>query len=211
MIKPSQNPVTLGFGSTAPPYSVGEPHIGVDFAPKPDPVIYAPEDGHIVLVLGDPRMGDSIHLYAGNRHHALCHTSKHFVSSGQQVKQGQELGIMGYTGYVVPPGPAGTHLHYALAIDGTLVDPLKYVTGEDDMYEGRTAESWALQAKDAEAYKQQVIQSEAWVPDMKEDVNRVKAVINDGKVYKDAAVAGGDTVYVEIPGPVYVKQVKERA
>lgn len=132
MILPSKNQITLGFNVKTYPYSEDNPHKGVDFAPIPDAYIYAPEDGVVTLILNDPSMGDSIHLYAENRHHALCHTSQHFVKSGQLVKQGDRIGVMGYTGYVIPPGPAGTHLHWALAIDNVLVDPLKYVT-ENDM------------------------------------------------------------------------------
>jgi hypothetical protein len=126
---PSYNAITLGFGSTNAPYSASNPHKGVDFAPDPDPVIYCPEDGQISLVLNDPSMGDSIHLWTENRHHAFCHTSKRFVSPGEQVKAGDRLGVMGHTGYVVPSGPAGTHLHWALAVDGQLVNPLSFVTG----------------------------------------------------------------------------------
>lgn len=133
MIRPSQNIVTLNFGSTSPPYSVASPHIGVDFSPNPDDSIYAPEDGRVQLVLGDSRMGDSIHLYTESRHHALCHTSQQFVQTGQLIKKGDRLGVMGYTGYVVPQGPAGKHLHWALTENNVLIDPLSKVTEGADM------------------------------------------------------------------------------
>jgi hypothetical protein len=130
MIRPSSNEVTLLYGATTTPYTETSPHIGVDFSPSPDSAIYSPEDGRITLILGDPRMGDSIHLWAGNRHHALCHTSEHFVTDGQQVTKGEKLGIMGETGYAF-----GTHLHWALAISGGLVDPLSQV---DEIIKGET-------------------------------------------------------------------------
>jgi murein DD-endopeptidase MepM/ murein hydrolase activator NlpD len=136
MIKPTNNPITLRFGATTYPYTPQSPHIGVDFAPTPDNTIYAPEDGRITLVLGDPQMGDSIHLWVDNRHHAFCHTSQRSVGTGQQVKQGDKLGVMGYTGYVVPSGPAGTHLHWALAVNNVLIDPLSQVTEQNNESEG---------------------------------------------------------------------------
>lgn len=130
MIRPSQNPLGLLFGATTSPYSSSDPHIGVDFLPDPDRAIYAPEDGKVTLVLNDPRMGDSIHIYAGANHHALCHTSQHFVQTGQQVKKGDRVGIMGDTGYAF-----GVHLHWALAVNNVLVDPLTKVTEGGNMYE----------------------------------------------------------------------------
>lgn len=39
------------------------------------------------------------------------HFNKLKVSTGQEVKAGQSLGIQGWTGSVQPPGPGGQHLH----------------------------------------------------------------------------------------------------
>lgn len=40
------------------------------------------------------------------------HLSKILVSAGQKVVQGQVVGYMGYTGYTIPSGPAGCHVHF---------------------------------------------------------------------------------------------------
>lgn len=40
------------------------------------------------------------------------HLSKISVVPGQQVYQGQILGYLGYSGYTLPVGPAGCHLHF---------------------------------------------------------------------------------------------------
>lgn len=143
MIRPSSNPVTLLFGATTAPYSPQSPHIGVDFASEPDDGVYAPENGEVTLVHNDPLMGNAVHIYVGNRHHALCHLSKFLVTNGQQIQQGEKVGIMGYSGYVVPPGEAGTHLHWALTVDGSLIDPLSAVEG-NKMYpnEGDVINFW---------------------------------------------------------------------
>jgi peptidoglycan hydrolase CwlO-like protein len=43
-----------------------------------------------------------------------AHMSARMVSEGQVVTKGQQIGIMGYTGDVVPKGPGGQHLHFEL-------------------------------------------------------------------------------------------------
>jgi len=40
------------------------------------------------------------------------HLSKIIVSVGQKVSQGQIIGYIGHTGYTIPTGPAGCHLHF---------------------------------------------------------------------------------------------------
>lgn len=34
------------------------------------------------------------------------------IAGETRVRMGQQLGLMGYSGYVIPSGPGGTHLHY---------------------------------------------------------------------------------------------------
>ncbi|MBI2644349.1 MAG: LysM peptidoglycan-binding domain-containing protein [Candidatus Wildermuthbacteria bacterium] len=40
------------------------------------------------------------------------HLSRILVGSGEQVLQGQTIASTGYTGYTIPAGPAGCHLHF---------------------------------------------------------------------------------------------------
>ncbi|MBZ9569545.1 LysM peptidoglycan-binding domain-containing protein [Patescibacteria group bacterium] len=40
------------------------------------------------------------------------HLSKILVSPGQNVLQGDKIGYTGYSGYTIPAGPAGCHLHF---------------------------------------------------------------------------------------------------
>ncbi len=122
MIRPTNNVVTLKYGATTPPYAPGNPHIGVDFSYLPDDKIYMPEDGVVKLTPDDGTCGRSIHITVGNRHHALCHTSKYLVKDGQYCKEGKAIAIMGDTGYAF-----GKHLHWALKVGGVFVDPLKQV------------------------------------------------------------------------------------
>lgn len=40
------------------------------------------------------------------------HLQNILVKTGQKVSQGEIIGLMGHTGYTIPPGPAGCHLHF---------------------------------------------------------------------------------------------------
>lgn len=52
-----------------------------------------------------------------------CHCSKTLVSEGDYVKQGEIVGLIGSTG--VSTGP---HLHFAIKVNGTFVDPAPYIS-----------------------------------------------------------------------------------
>lgn len=71
----------------------------------------------LVVQIGDTRNG-----------HRLCHLNKYVVKVGQTVKEGQLVGYMGYTGFTIPAGIRGVHLHWIMFKDGSRVDPRKYVT-----------------------------------------------------------------------------------
>ena len=51
-----------------------------------------------------------------------CHCSKTLVNTGDYVKQGQQIALIGSTG--VSTGP---HLHFAVQKNGDYVDPNPYI------------------------------------------------------------------------------------
>ncbi|MCR4334132.1 MAG: peptidoglycan DD-metalloendopeptidase family protein [Patescibacteria group bacterium] len=54
-----------------------------------------------------------------------AHLSSQLVSAGQEVKTGDIIAYSGYSGYVLPPGPSGAHLHFSVyATQGIQVSPL---------------------------------------------------------------------------------------
>lgn len=44
-----------------------------------------------------------------------AHLDTLLVTVGQQVKQGEQIGTLGYSGHVIPKGPNGAHLHFEVS------------------------------------------------------------------------------------------------
>ena len=87
----------------------------VDYSASPDPIVYAPEAGRIESYQqrgsGTSDAGNVLRLTTATGIWSSCHLERSLVSVGQQVSEGQQLAVMGYTGYTIPKGPAGRHLH----------------------------------------------------------------------------------------------------
>jgi len=95
-------------------------HKGIDIAAPKGTLIYAANDGTVVL-RGDYLLhGRTLVIdHGGGVTGLYIHLSEFGVSPGQRVKAGQKLARVGSTG--VATGP---HLHYALYVNGVAVDPL---------------------------------------------------------------------------------------
>ena len=55
------------------------------------------------------------------------HNSRVIVSTGQEVKQGETIGLVGKTG-----AATGNHLHFKITKGGTAVNPIYYVNYRND-------------------------------------------------------------------------------
>lgn len=119
MRAPTTNPVTQGKHGS---------YNAVDYSASPDLNVYAPEDGTISAVVpNNGTCGNSLKMRGATGEHGFCHLESYSVSNGQAVKKGQKIGVMGYTGYTIPAGPAGRHLHWILYKNGAWVYPPSYI------------------------------------------------------------------------------------
>ena len=50
------------------------------------------------------------------------------LGNGAYVKKGTIIGRQGYSGYVIPSGPGGAHLHFAAKVNGSSVNPCSLLT-----------------------------------------------------------------------------------
>ncbi|MEA3499124.1 MAG: M23 family metallopeptidase [Campylobacterota bacterium] len=97
-------------------------HTGTDFRAKVGTDIFATNDGVVALVMDRFYLGKVIYLNHGRGMYSYySHMSSFDVKKGQIVKKGDILGKSGKTGRVMGP-----HLHYAVRLYNTTVDPLQF-------------------------------------------------------------------------------------
>lgn len=124
-IWPFQGPITSSFGE---PRGNGVYHQGIDIdgiGQEGAPVV-ASAAGQVVLAESHPAYGNYVIVrHPRGSETMYAHLSDIRVAYGQFVDQGQEVGGIGHTGYVI--GIDGVHLHFELRIDGVPVDPLPYL------------------------------------------------------------------------------------
>lgn len=104
-------------------------HNGVDVVPE-DGKIIAPE---LVTITNYPwngtdDNGNMIIMTAGNRRMAVCHLESFSKPSGSLQSEGQQLGVMGNTGFA-----DGKHIHFAVTVGGLFVDPLTLIDEGGDV------------------------------------------------------------------------------
>ena len=101
----------------------GEMHTGIDLAgPAGSPIVAA--DGGVVIMAGwNGGYGNCVMISHGNGVTTLYgHCSKLLVTEGQAVAKGELIARVGSTGR-----STGPHVHFEIRIDGTPVNPLKYL------------------------------------------------------------------------------------
>lgn len=153
--------VSQDFGDNLTQYNSGAGHSGRDYpVPAGTPVV-ATENG-TVLMAGDSTYfpgaadayathedyvarlyflkgggGNVIAINHGGYTSTVSHLQTIFVKVGQYVRKGEVIGLSGYTGYTVPAGPLGAHVHFEILahpynwFNGGYygrVDPAPYIT-----------------------------------------------------------------------------------
>lgn len=124
---PSSRLITSLFGNRVhPEYGTVKFHKGVDINASVGAPIVAADGGTVVTVGNDPAgYGIYVAIYHNSGRSTLyAHMNAAAVSTGQTVSQGQVIGYAGSSG--VSTGP---HLHFEIAVDGALHNPLGYFSG----------------------------------------------------------------------------------
>lgn len=106
-------------------YSSRHQAIDLGWHEKQDEPIYACADGVVDSIWEDTKFGGGLTLtikYNNGYSSDFKHLSKVLVNEGQAVSQGQEVAVMGNTGWA----SAGTHLHYNCYKNGIRVNPLEH-------------------------------------------------------------------------------------
>lgn len=136
---PCDGVITQGFGAG---------HGGVDIADTRPVPVYAAAGGYAERHVpgdgfGDGSFGNHVVIDHGDGWYSLvAHLEAFALEADGPVETGQRLGIMGYTGYTVPSGPDGRHVHWAMCRrrlfprfpgnEGLFGDPRDYLAGEVD-------------------------------------------------------------------------------
>jgi hypothetical protein len=97
------------------------PHTGVDLKGPYGTPVKAMNHGEVVLT-GDHYFPGRLVVidHGGGIQSMYFHLAKHMVQSGQMVKKGEVLGLVGSTGRATGP-----HLHLGIRVNGCRVDPMR--------------------------------------------------------------------------------------
>ena len=124
-IKPlSGGRLSSGFGSrSAPTRGASTYHRGIDWACPVGTAIVASSGGTVAKAGWGSGYGYVVYInHPDGRQTRYGHLSKILVSVGQNVSQGQKIALSGNTGI-----SSGPHLHFEILINGTQVNPLRYL------------------------------------------------------------------------------------
>jgi murein DD-endopeptidase MepM/ murein hydrolase activator NlpD len=124
-IKPiSGGRLSSGFGKrSAPTKGASTYHKGVDWAVSTGTPVYASCGGTVAKAGWGSGYGYVVYInHEDGRQTRYGHLSKVLVKAGQTVKQGEKIALSGNTGITT-----GAHLHFEILINGSQVNPLKYL------------------------------------------------------------------------------------
>lgn len=124
-IFPTSGMITSGFGMRHDPFTgIVTFHNGIDIANGVGTPVRAAMDGRVAYIGENRGYGRFILIDHGGGFQTLYgHLYKWLVERGVSVRAGQEIGLMGDTGY-----STGPHLHFTIYKNSVPVNPLIYLT-----------------------------------------------------------------------------------
>ena len=122
---PSSGRITSKFGArTSPTKGASSNHQGIDIGAPTGNNIVAAAGGTVVVSTYSYSAGNYVMInHGGGVYTVYMHASKLLCKVGDTVKQGQVIAKVGSTGY-----STGPHLHFGIRVNGTYVNPSKYVS-----------------------------------------------------------------------------------
>ncbi len=123
-MRPVPGAITSGFGYRIHPiFNVRKMHTGVDMNAATGDSIKSAQAGTVIFAGWKGGYGKcTIISHGGGIATLYGHQSKILVTVGQKVKKGQVIGKAGSTGY-----STGPHLHFEVRVNGSPVNPQKYI------------------------------------------------------------------------------------
>ncbi len=128
-VYPQGSPVEDGwissyFGQRADPFTgYLASHKGVDFAGPAGTQVNSVAAGLVTFAGERAGYGQMVEINHGNGLATrYCHNEKLLVKTGDMVRKGQEVSLMGSTGH-----STGPHLHFEVLKNGQQVDPLRFI------------------------------------------------------------------------------------
>lgn len=126
-IWPARGWVTSAFGYRRSPFTnMRELHEGVDIATRAGSPIVATANGVVIRSGRDNSYGKMVEVDHG---YGIItrygHNSKNLVKTGDRVKRGEVIALVGNTGR-----STGPHSHYEVILNGVPVNPLRYILEE---------------------------------------------------------------------------------
>ncbi|MDD6878221.1 MAG: peptidoglycan DD-metalloendopeptidase family protein [Clostridiaceae bacterium] len=121
---PSSSNITSKYGMrTHPITGVYKLHNGIDIAAAKNAKIVAAASGTVTTVSYTNAWGNYVIItHSGGVQTLYAHMTEATVSEGQKVSAGDQIGKVGDTGYAT-----GYHLHFTVMVNGSSVDPMKYL------------------------------------------------------------------------------------
>jgi len=123
-IRPARGMVTSKFGNRVSPFTgQSEFHEGLDIANSHGTPVVAAADGVVTFADVKSAWGNMIMVSHGHGMvSCYAHLSRFLKKTGDKVKRGEIIGEIGATGRTTGP-----HLHYEVRLNGTPVNPEKYI------------------------------------------------------------------------------------